>query len=138
MSFTRGSCSWALRIIPAEPSRLPSLTRMSSHVSPVASSDDVIRRTSSGRFSSSLKMGTTVEIMLSARRARASYRRAPAQSRIGLMRRIVLTGGPGAGKTVIAHRIAGEHSDRFVLVPEAATQVYDALRTRWDLLTVRP
>src|SRR3954471_20025295 len=49
-------------------------------------------------------------------------------------RRVVLTGGPGAGKTLISHRIASAHSDRFVLVPEAATQVYDALQTRWDKL----
>src|SRR3954447_16368972 len=49
-------------------------------------------------------------------------------------RRVVLTGGPGAGKTVISHRIAAAHPDRFVLVPEAATQVYDALQTRWDKL----
>jgi predicted ATPase len=48
--------------------------------------------------------------------------------------RIVLTGGPGAGKTVISKRIATLHPDRFVLVPEAATQVYDALQTRWDKL----
>jgi predicted ATPase len=50
------------------------------------------------------------------------------------MRRIVLTGGPGAGKTVISGRLAAEFPQRFVLVPEAATQVYDALRTRWDRL----
>ena len=49
-------------------------------------------------------------------------------------RRIVLTGGPGAGKTVISRAIAADHPDRFVLVPEAATQVYDALQTRWDKL----
>jgi predicted ATPase len=48
--------------------------------------------------------------------------------------RVVLTGGPGAGKTVISRRIAADHPDRFVLVPEAATQVYDALQTRWDKL----
>src|SRR4051794_26647971 len=48
------------------------------------------------------------------------------------MRRIVLTGGPGAGKTVISRRLAAARPDRFVLVPEAATQVYDALQTRWD------
>jgi predicted ATPase len=50
------------------------------------------------------------------------------------MNRIVLTGGPGAGKTVISRRIVADRPDRFVLVPEAATQVYDALQTRWDKL----
>lgn len=50
------------------------------------------------------------------------------------MKRIVLTGGPGAGKTVICSRIVAKHADRFVLVPEAATQVYHALQTRWDRL----
>jgi predicted ATPase len=50
------------------------------------------------------------------------------------MTRIVLTGGPGAGKTVISQRIAADYPERFVLVPEAATQVYDALQTRWDKL----
>ena len=50
------------------------------------------------------------------------------------MSRIVLTGGPGSGKTVISARIAQLHPDRFILVPEAATQVYDALQTRWDKL----
>src|SRR3954463_1172939 len=48
--------------------------------------------------------------------------------------RIVLTGGPGAGKTVITRRIASMLPDQFALVPEAATQVYDALQTRWDKL----
>src|SRR5688572_23104680 len=52
------------------------------------------------------------------------------------MRRIVLTGGPGAGKTVISDRIAGGYPERFVKVPEAATQVYHALQTRWDRLDV--
>jgi predicted ATPase len=51
-----------------------------------------------------------------------------------LPRRIVLTGGPGAGKTVVSHQMIAAHPDRFVLVPEAATQVYDALQTRWDKL----
>src|SRR5215212_11170893 len=48
--------------------------------------------------------------------------------------RFVLTGGPGAGKTVVSAAIARANPARFVLVPEAATQVYDALRTRWDRL----
>src|SRR3712207_2922358 len=50
------------------------------------------------------------------------------------LRRVVLTGGPGAGKTVVSAAIARADPSRFALVPEAATQVYDALRTRWDLL----
>jgi predicted ATPase len=50
------------------------------------------------------------------------------------VRKIVITGGPGSGKTVIAHRLADENADRFVAVPEAATQVYDLLSTRWDRL----
>jgi predicted ATPase len=49
-------------------------------------------------------------------------------------RRIVLTGGPGAGKTVVAARLAAEQPDRFIVVPEAATQVYTMLQTRWDRL----
>jgi hypothetical protein len=52
------------------------------------------------------------------------------------MQRIVLTGGPGAGKTVIANAIVSERPDRFLLVPEAATQVYQMLGTRWNLLTL--
>jgi predicted ATPase len=52
------------------------------------------------------------------------------------MKRIVLTGGPGAGKTVISSRIARMHPEKFVRVPEAATQVYDALQTRWDRLDI--
>jgi predicted ATPase len=52
------------------------------------------------------------------------------------MKRIVLTGGPGAGKTVISCAIAAVNPQRFVRVPEAATQVYDLLQTRWDRLDV--
>jgi predicted ATPase len=50
------------------------------------------------------------------------------------MKKIVITGGPGSGKTVITAAIAEQHPDRFVLVPEAATQVYSMLQTRWDKL----
>ena len=50
------------------------------------------------------------------------------------MKKIVITGGPGSGKTVITAALAAEHPDRFVLVPEAATQVYTLLQTRWDKL----
>lgn len=49
-------------------------------------------------------------------------------------RKIVLTGGPGAGKTVITHTLAARYPDRFVVVPEAATAVYSDLATRWDRL----
>lgn len=51
-------------------------------------------------------------------------------------RRIVLTGGPGAGKSVIGREIATRHPDLFVLIPEAATQVYLKLGTRWDRLNL--
>lgn len=50
------------------------------------------------------------------------------------MRKIVITGAPGSGKTVITHRLADTEPTRFVAVPEAATQVYDMLQTRWDKL----
>lgn len=50
------------------------------------------------------------------------------------MKRIVLTGGPCSGKTVLTTRLAELHPDRYVRVPEAATQVYAALQTRWDRL----
>ena len=50
------------------------------------------------------------------------------------MKRIVLTGGPGAGKTVISRRIVADNPAAYMLVPEAATQIYDALQTRWDRL----
>lgn len=48
--------------------------------------------------------------------------------------RIVLTGGPGAGKTSVATALVRERPDQLVHVPEAATQVYDGLGTRWDRL----
>jgi predicted ATPase len=48
--------------------------------------------------------------------------------------RIVLTGGPGAGKTIIARTLAERNPGRIALVPEAATQVYHSLQTRWDRL----
>jgi hypothetical protein len=54
--------------------------------------------------------------------------------RSGAMRKIVLTGAPGSGKTVITARLAAEHPERFALVPEAATQVYAQLNVRWDRL----
>jgi predicted ATPase len=50
------------------------------------------------------------------------------------MKRVVLTGGPGSGKTVVSNAIAGSDPARFVAVPEAATQVYSTARTRWDLV----
>lgn len=50
------------------------------------------------------------------------------------MLRIVLTGGPGAGKTVVSQALARLEPERLVRVPEAATEVYDALATRWDRL----
>ena len=52
------------------------------------------------------------------------------------MRRIVITGGPGAGKTVISRAIADRFADRAILIPEAATQIYAKWQTRWDLITI--
>lgn len=52
------------------------------------------------------------------------------------MQRIVLTGGPGAGKTVVANALVRGSPERFLLVPEAATQVYEMLGTRWNRLTL--
>jgi predicted ATPase len=49
---------------------------------------------------------------------------------------IVLTGGPGAGKTSVAAALARAFPGRLVHVPEAATQVYTRLGTRWDQLDV--
>lgn len=50
------------------------------------------------------------------------------------VKRIVITGGPGSGKTIITRALAAEHPDRFAVIPEAATQVYTLLQTRWDQL----
>jgi len=60
----------------------------------------------------------------------------PADTMVSFMRRIVLTGGPCSGKTVISSAIAAAAPDQFVRVPEAATQVYEALQTRWDRLDI--
>ena len=49
-------------------------------------------------------------------------------------KKIVLTGGPGAGKTTIAAALANRFPGQFALVPEAATAVYLSLGTRWDKL----
>lgn len=48
--------------------------------------------------------------------------------------KIVLTGGPGAGKTVVTAALLSRLPDRLILVPEAATAVYLKLDTRWDRL----
>lgn len=50
------------------------------------------------------------------------------------MKRIVLTGGPCSGKTVLTDRLAAVDPARFARVPESATHVYDVLQTRWDRL----
>ncbi len=53
------------------------------------------------------------------------------------MRRwIVLTGGPGSGKTAVSAALLAADPRQYALVPEAATQVYAALQTRWDRLDV--
>ena len=52
------------------------------------------------------------------------------------MKRIVLTGGPGAGKSVVCDALAKADPARIVLVPEAATQVYAALGSRWDRMDI--
>jgi predicted ATPase len=51
-----------------------------------------------------------------------------------MMRKIVLTGGPGAGKTVISMHLAALHG--ISRVPEAATAVYTQMQTRWDRLDI--
>jgi len=50
------------------------------------------------------------------------------------MKRVVLTGGPGSGKTVVSNAVARSEPARYVVVPEAATQIYSKARTRWDLV----
>lgn len=52
------------------------------------------------------------------------------------LRRVVLTGAPGSGKTTIVRELARRLGDRVVIVPEAATQYYTGLGLRWDQLTV--
>jgi predicted ATPase len=50
------------------------------------------------------------------------------------MAKIVLTGGPGAGKSVVSTAIAARWPGRVVRVAESATSVYAGLGTRWDKL----
>jgi predicted ATPase len=52
-------------------------------------------------------------------------------------RKIVLTGGTGAGKTVAAREIATRLADQLLFVPEAATQVYELLGRRWNVLSLQ-
>ncbi|HUB25387.1 MAG TPA: ATP-binding protein [Tepidisphaeraceae bacterium] len=52
------------------------------------------------------------------------------------MKRIVLTGGPGAGKSVVCNALSAANPNGIVLVPEAATQVYEALGSRWDRMEI--
>jgi len=52
------------------------------------------------------------------------------------MKRIVLTGAPCAGKSVVCKALIAADPDCVVLVPEAATQVYEALGSRWDRMNI--
>lgn len=52
-------------------------------------------------------------------------------------RRIVLTGGPGGGKSTSAELIRREVGERIVLVPEAATMLYSGGFPRYDDLEAR-
>ena len=52
------------------------------------------------------------------------------------LRRVVLTGAPGSGKTTIVRELARRLGDCVVIVPEAATQYYTGLGLRWDQLTI--
>src|SRR5579863_7516429 len=51
------------------------------------------------------------------------------------MKRIVLTGGPGSGKTVISTALA-KLNPRLIAVAEAATQVYESNNTRWGRVDI--
>lgn len=48
---------------------------------------------------------------------------------------VVLTGGPGAGKTCAVEALRRRHAGRLHTLPEAATQVYRQLGKRWNDLT---
>ena len=50
------------------------------------------------------------------------------------MIRVVLTGGPGAGKSSVSRRLAESSAGRIAFIPEAASTVYEQFATRWDLL----
>jgi predicted ATPase len=52
------------------------------------------------------------------------------------MKRIVLTGGPGAGKSRISDALAAADPSGIYHVHEAATQVYQSLGSRWDRMDV--
>jgi predicted ATPase len=52
----------------------------------------------------------------------------------GLVKRIVLTGAPGSGKSTIARTLAEMYPDQLAVVPEAATQYYTLLGKRWNQL----
>jgi predicted ATPase len=52
-----------------------------------------------------------------------------------VQRKIVITGAPGAGKSVITAEIV-RRDMRLVLVPEAATEIYTRLGTTWDRLNL--
>jgi len=51
-------------------------------------------------------------------------------------RKIVLTGGPGAGKTIAGKYLEKQLAPHAVYVPEAATQVYTRLGKKWDQLSI--
>lgn len=61
----------------------------------------------------------------------------PAQpSRPPSLAKIVLTGGPGAGKSTAARHIAAKLGRTAIYVPEAATQVYERMGRKWSDLTL--